>query len=53
VDDSAIDFIPASDEPDDDGLDLWLRSWFQLVLAEPVPLRLLDLVEQLEAGAGI
>jgi hypothetical protein len=53
VDDAAAHFVPIGDEPDDEGLNHWLSSWFQLMLVEPVPPRFLDLVEQLEAGVGI
>jgi len=42
--------------PDDQGeaeLDHRLRAWFQRMLAEPVPARLLDLVERLDAASGM
>jgi hypothetical protein len=52
VDDSPIISRSPPDAPDDIELDQWLEIWFQLRFAKPVPVRLLDLIERLDAAGG-
>jgi hypothetical protein len=53
VDDSPLIWRRPPDDRDDAELDHWLMTWFQLRLAEPVPLRFLDLIDRLDAASGM
>jgi len=53
VDDLSLTSHPAPDLQGEALLNDWLKTWFQQLLAEPVPQRFLDLIERLDAAAGL
>jgi Anti-sigma factor NepR len=53
VDDSPLRHLQAPDDRDEARVDLWLKAWFQQMLAEPVPPRFHDLIERLSAASGL
>jgi len=53
VDDTPLRSRSTPEDGGDADLDRWLMTWFEQMLAEPVPARFLDLIERLASAAGM